>query len=82
MTPIKTEHTTHVLGAPQGWNANAHGPCVGLPVLRQVDAGLPEFYSYWRATWRERLAIFFGRPVRLCVVGQAHPPVHIDTEPH
>lgn len=82
MTPLKTEHTNLVLGAPQGWNANAHGPCIGLPVLMQDDEGLRTFYSYWTGTWRERLAILFGRPVRLCVVGQSHPPVHLDTEPH
>lgn len=82
MTPVQNEHTTRILGAPQGWNASAHGPCNGLPVLMEDDAGLRTFYSYWRATWRERLAILFGRTVRLCVTGQAHPPVHLDTEPH
>lgn len=81
MKPIETPHTNLTLGAPQGWNASAHGPCNGLPVLRQDEDDLRCFYSYWQATWRERLAILFGRTVRLCVVGQAHPPVHIDTEP-
>lgn len=76
MQPIKTDRTNLVLGAPQGWNAMAHGPCIGLPVIQTED---PYFYSYWRASWRERLAVLFGRPVRLCIAGQAHPPVSIDT---
>lgn len=76
MQPIKTEGTNLVLGAPQGWDAVLHGPCVGLPVIKTED---PYFYSYWATTWRERLAILFGRPVRLCVASTAHPPVSLDT---
>lgn len=78
MTPTKNELTTRTLGAPQGWNVNARGPCIGLPVAFDPDD--QAFYSYWTATWRERLAILFGRPVRLCVASMAHPPVHLDTE--
>ena len=80
MTPIKNEHTVIVLGAPKNWDAEKLGPCNGLPVLVQREEGQMTFYSYWQATWRERFAILFGRPVRLCVVGDGHPPVHIDTE--
>jgi hypothetical protein len=80
MKPIKTEHTNLTLGAPQGWDASANGPCEGLPILRQSEDGLTTNYSYWRAEWKERIAVLFGRPIRLCVVGQAHPPVHLDTE--
>jgi hypothetical protein len=82
MKPIKNEHTTIVLGAPQGWNADALGPCEGLPVVVEREGNHLLFFSYWRGTWRERLAVLFGRPVRLCVTGNAHPPVHLDTEPH
>lgn len=77
MTPTSNELTTVTLGAPSNWDADKLGPCNGLPVCRQDG----EFYSYWRTTWRERLAILFGRPVRLCVVGAGHPPVHLDTLP-
>lgn len=81
MKAIKNEHTNDLLGAPSNWDAPKHGPCLGLPVLIENDNGLKSFYSYWQTTWRERLAILFGRPVRLVVIGN-HPPVHIDTEPH
>ena len=74
MAPIATEQTTIVLGAPQDWNAMAKGACLGLPVA--MDDG--NFYPYWRASWRERLSILFGRPVRLSVASKAHPPVMLD----
>jgi hypothetical protein len=76
MKPTSNELTTLTLGAPKNWDAEKNGPCGGLPVCKQDG----EFYSYWVTTWRERLAILFGRPVRLCVVGAGHPPVHLDTE--
>ena len=82
MKPVKNEHTVIVLGAPQGWDANALGPCEGLPVVVEQEGNHFLFYSYWRATWRERIAVLFGRTVRLCVTGHSHPAVHLDTEPH
>jgi hypothetical protein len=75
MQPIKTKHTNLVLGAPQGWDALAHGPCIGLPVLMTED---PYIYSWWRLTWCERFAALIGRPIRLCIVGGAHPPVSLE----
>jgi hypothetical protein len=79
MQPIKTDATNKILGAPPEWNVARHGPCIGLPVVETED---PYFFSYWRASWRERWAILFGRPVRLCVVGSVHPPVSLDTKRH
>jgi len=67
MTPIRTVHTTRVLGAPAGWDADRSGPCAGLPVID--SDGL---------TLRERLAVLFGTPVRLCVASDGHPPVALD----
>jgi len=74
MTPIRTVHTTRVLGAPAGWDADRSGPCAGLPVID--SDGLT--FSYWRLTLRERLAVLFGTPVRLCVASDGHPPVALD----
>lgn len=78
MKPTKNELTTRTLAAPANWDEDTRGPCEGLPVAFDPDD--PAFYSYWTTTWRERLAILFGRPVRLCVAAMAHPPVHLDTE--
>lgn len=75
MKPIKTRHTNKVLGAPEGWDALKHGPCVGLPICQTGD---PYMYSWWAPTWRERLAILFGRPVQMCIVGEKHPPVSVE----
>jgi hypothetical protein len=79
MKPISNELTTITLGAPSNWNEETMGKCSGLPVCRQDEQGVPSYYSYWETTWRERLQILFGRPLRLNIVGH-HPPVNIDTE--
>jgi len=34
--------------------------------------------SWWGLTWKERLQILFGRPVRLSILSNSHPPVAID----
>lgn len=36
------------------------------------------FVSCWRPTWRERLAILFGCPLWLWVIGYSHPPVALE----
>lgn len=77
MKPIKTATTTTVLGAPRDWDEERLGECVGLPVAYGDGC----ISSYWSPTWRERLAILMGRPVRLTVAGLGHPPVMLDVEP-
>lgn len=72
MTPINTINTTKILGAPNEWDASKHGVCTGLPILETED---PYMYSWWNLTFKERIKILFGKPVRLCVVGKSHPPV-------
>lgn len=76
MTPIHTDKTTNVLGAPQGWDASAHGKCEGLPVHMAADG--PYIYSWWSLTWRERMAVLFGKPVRVCIVSTAQPPISLE----
>jgi hypothetical protein len=78
MTPLKMPHTTRTLGRPVGWNDAREGAtCVALPVT-DVDGAL---LSYWRVSWRERIQVLLGRPVRLTVLSRLHPPVMVDTEP-
>lgn len=76
MRPIRTKDTTMVLGAPKDWDADRLGPCEGLPIA--VGDGF--MCSFWKPTRRERLAILFGRSIRLGVSGVSHPPVWLDTE--
>lgn len=75
MNPINTPHTNRVLGAPQGWNAAAMGECKGLPVHMTDD---PYIYSWWSLSWRERIAALFGKPVRVCIVSTAQPPISLE----
>lgn len=57
-------------GRPPDWNSSEHGvECISLPVI--VDEyGI--HYSWWRFTWRQRLMVLLGRPLRLAVFG--HQP--------
>lgn len=75
MTPAANELTHITLRAPENWDNDMNGPCVGLPV--HYSDGV--FYSYWKTTWRERLAVLFGRPIRLSLMHVTHPPVMLDT---
>lgn len=74
MKPMMMPTTTTVLGAPRDWNKDKHGPCEGLPVTESEGC----LYSYWKLTWKERLAVLVGKPVRLCVASLAHPAVALE----
>lgn len=75
MRPTKNNMTNAVLGAPAGWDEQANGKCVGLPISQAHGT----MFSYWRPTFAERLRILFGGHVRLGVFGNSHPPVSVDT---
>jgi len=79
MEPVSNQFTTTVLGAFIGWDAERRGPCHGLPV--HIDENTQHFYSYWKLGFRERLAVLFGKHVRLAVCGNSHPPVHLAVNP-
>ena len=76
MKPISLPHTSRVLGAPPFWNEAVDGKCVGLP----VSDGDGFIASYWRTSLREKLAILFGRPIRVCIHGYTTYPLTLDTE--
>lgn len=73
MTPISFKGQQAVLGAPPDWD-ESQGSCDGLPVLRVGE----NFISFWKPTWRERIALLFGAKIQLTIVGAGHPPVAID----
>lgn len=68
MTPFR--HPSANVEVPEG--------CDGYEDLyvHQADGVMS---SFWRPSWPERLAILLGRPVRLSIVSDLHPPVWIDT---
>jgi len=74
MTPLLTKHTTNVLGAPNGWDADKKGPCLGLPVAKLHG----NYYSYWKPTLKERFKIIIGKPITLVVSCESHPPVAME----
>lgn len=77
MKPEHWDGQTHVLGAPQGWDADARGVCAGLPVY----IGEGEMISCWAPSWRERLRLLFGHRVWMTIVSGSHPPVSLHVMP-
>jgi hypothetical protein len=79
MKPEKFKSANLVLGAPQGWDAVLHGPCVGLPVFMDEQDGT--MCSCWKPTWREALGLLFGRRLWLTIASGSHPPVALEVHP-
>lgn len=75
MTPFRHPTTNTTLEAPDDWDVEANGECIGLPITQSGST----MFSFWRPTWRERLRLLFGGHIRLGVVGRGHPPVSLDT---
>lgn len=73
---IRTQYVNATLGKPTNWDESL-GHCRNLPVCVTDD---PIVYSWWRLSWRERLAVLFGKPIRLSVVGRTHAPVAIGAD--
>lgn len=70
-------HTTRTLGAPKKWDEEKDGPCLGLPITDSEGVML----SFWKPSWKERVALITGKPVRLAVHSSGHPPVWLDVQP-
>ena len=62
-----------VLGSPDNWDEEKHGPCSGLPVMRRDGICI----SCWSMTWRERLtALLTGSIyVHVAMGGRTQPPI-------
>lgn len=68
--------STRTLYAPENWDKEKNGPCVGLPILDIIlDSGLKGMGSVWFPTPEEIKAIEAGAPIQLWVVGEYHPAV-------
>lgn len=75
MNIVHIPDSTRILHAPKDWDSNLYGTCKTLPIIDHEGI----MYSYWKVTWKERIAILLGKRIRLCVVGTTHPPVALDT---
>lgn len=67
MLPISNKHTniTYTLSG-----------CQDLPAHRDECANM--IYTYWRPSWRERLAVLFGITVRLTIKSNRPPPLALE----
>lgn len=72
MKPAMFREMTHVLGAPDGWDAEAKGECLGLPV--EVNHEQWTVTSCWVLDPEEVAMIAAGGRVFLTVHG-SQPPV-------
>ncbi len=72
MKPVLFEGHDVVLGAPQGWDPETQGECIGLPVMRDKGACI----SLWELDAEERARIAAGAHLYLQVFsGESQPPV-------
>lgn len=77
MTPSRFPQANRIFQKPPSMTDEECSP-LEVHVCLNQDA----IISCWRPTWRERLAIFFGRPLWLWVTGTGlrHPPVLIEVQ--
>lgn len=75
MTPVRTEETVGIYGAPKGMEDVVSG----LPYWRETDpeTGLPLIRSVWTLDADEKEAIALGGNILLGIVGEPIPPVQI-----
>lgn len=74
--PVNTAFTNITLKAPRKWDAEKDGECMGLPVYFNGA----QYYSWWAVDWKSRIKILFGKPIRLVIFTQCHPPVSITAD--
>lgn len=72
--------TTRVLGAPENWDAERDGPCVGLPIADvEIDLGDGKtrnmMYSAHEPTPDDLRKLLAGGHVVFGLPGTAHPPI-------
>lgn len=74
MQPLRTAECNVLLGAPSDWDENTDGECVALPIHQNGVY----MHSFWQPSEQDIANILAGVPIRLTIVGGAHPPVAIN----
>lgn len=72
MQPSTFPQQTQVLAKPPQLTDEE---CQPLPVHQEGSY----IISCWRPSWRERFALFFGRPLWVWVRSNRHPPIALET---
>lgn len=73
MKPAMFREMTHVLGAPDNWDAEKLGECFGLPVAFDADTG--SMTSCWVLEPEDVAALAAGGRVYLTIMANRHPVV-------
>lgn len=77
----RINNATRNLGAPAGWDKEAHGTCGGLPIRDEDTTAGRAMISARFPTPEEIERIKEGAPVYLVVLGTVHPPVDMRVGP-
>jgi hypothetical protein len=78
MHPGRIQGSTRMLGAPQGWDKEKDGPCLGLAILDlNLNDAISAMGSVWFPTPEEIEKIVAGAPIELWIIGKSHPPVYL-----
>lgn len=78
MNPVQHPSNNDVLAAPPGVPIDE---CRPLYITRvRFTNGTPAVWSYWQPSQAERALIAAGAPVRLSILGNTHPPLHISVD--
>jgi hypothetical protein len=56
--------------------ADGAGASAAIPVAAEGNACT----AMWRPSWRERLRVVLGAPIRVLINYSLHGPLHVDTE--
>jgi hypothetical protein len=56
--------------------ADGAGASAAIPVAAEGNACM----AMWRPSWRERLRVALGAPIRVLINYSLHGPLHVDTE--
>lgn len=74
MQPLQIANATRIL-------AETQDEYYALAISDEVIDGVNHMTSVWEPTPKELADLASGGAVRLTILGQGHPPVHITTQP-
>lgn len=79
MLPVRHSTNNDVLRPPAGATPEE---CAPLPItrVRYEPSGWPAVVSYWQPSPGQLQLLAEGKPIRLSVIGQTHPPLAIGVD--
>lgn len=77
LTPLRIAGFTRVPGAPENWNPDEQGPCIGLPIRDEIIDGCYAMTSRFEFSPEDIARINAGRPLELTIFGRQHPVIRL-----